>query len=286
MAHRRNKRYLRGCRRAGNDFFVEPPEIFHRSATSGHDQKVRPWQSPPRMQSVKPGDGTRNLGRASRALHRNRPDQNFARKPVAQPMKNVTNDRSGRRSYDADDSRKIRQRFFARRIKQTFGSKLHTYTIVDAINDKKVLQDAIEEVRLITGQQPQTIAAHILSDAHAMTDVTGFGLAGHLHGICEMSGTGAEIDLAAVPAMDGAEMLANQGIKSTLFAENFALVPGLSHGGKADLLFDPQTAGGLLAAVDPDKAGTYLSELKAKGYDAAYIGTLNDQAGRVTLSDN
>ena len=134
--------------------------------------------------------------------------------------------------------------------------------------------------------QPQTIAAHILSDAHAMTDVTGFGLAGHLHGICEMSGTGAEIDLAAVPAMDGAEMLANQGIKSTLFAENFALVPGLSHGGKADLLFDPQTAGGLLAAVDPDKAGTYLSELKAKGYDAAYIGTLNDQAGRVTLSDN
>ena len=62
----------------------------------------------------------------------------------------------------------------------------------------------------------QAKAAQILSDAHAMTDVTGFGLAGHLSGMCEASGVDAIIDLDAVPLMQGALDLATSGMRSSL----------------------------------------------------------------------
>lgn len=122
--------------------------------------------------------------------------------------------------------------------------------------------------------QPQAEAARILSKAHAMTDVTGFGLAGHLHGMTEASGCGAEIDLASIPTLPGAEELAHQGIRSTLFPENRSLLPLLPSGGKADLLYDPQTAGGLLAAVPQDEADGLLVQLRNAGYPAAKFGKM------------
>ncbi|MEX0350314.1 MAG: selenide, water dikinase SelD [Paracoccaceae bacterium] len=128
-------------------------------------------------------------------------------------------------------------------------------------------------------QQSQKLAAEILRDAHAMTDVTGFGLAGHLSGICEMSGTGAVLDLPAVPVLPGAEDLAVASIRSTLFNDNRALTPELPEGGQVDLLYDPQTAGGLLAAIAPDTAAEVLTRLQTAGYDAANIGFLTDEAG-------
>ncbi|NVL00695.1 selenide, water dikinase SelD, partial [Ruegeria pomeroyi] len=122
-------------------------------------------------------------------------------------------------------------------------------------------------------------AARILGAAHAMTDVTGFGLAGHLHGLCEASGTGAELDLAAVPLMAGALALSEAGHRSSIFADNRALVPGLPATGAAALLFDPQTAGGLLAAVAPDQADVCLADLVKAGYPAARIGELTQTPG-------
>ncbi|MEJ6393935.1 selenide, water dikinase SelD [Gymnodinialimonas sp. 2305UL16-5] len=92
--------------------------------------------------------------------------------------------------------------------------------------------------------------------AHAMTDVTGFGLAGHLANLCAASDVGADITLADIPLLDGAWPLAKQCVRSTLWAANIAAtatkveVPETPRG---DLMFDPQTAGGLLAAI-PDNA--------------------------------
>jgi selenide,water dikinase len=145
--------------------------------------------------------------------------------------------------------------------------------------DGRWIAEAIEQM-----SEMQTEAATILSHAHAMTDVTGFGLAGHLHGMCDASGTGALLDLAAVPVMSGAEEMARAGVRSTLFAENRSLVPALPEDGKAALLFDPQTAGGLLAAVAPSQADDLLSRLRAAGYPAARIGSMTDQPGQLTLS--
>ncbi len=127
--------------------------------------------------------------------------------------------------------------------------------------------------------QPQGEAARILSGAHAMTDVTGFGLAGHLNGICEASNCGASLDLDAIPTMPGAEALSASGTRSTIFAENRMLAPDLPQGGKADLLFDPQTSGGLLAAVEAGEADALLADLRKAGLEAARIGVVTAQTG-------
>ncbi|WP_171231982.1 selenide, water dikinase SelD [Ruegeria sp. HKCCA4812] len=127
--------------------------------------------------------------------------------------------------------------------------------------------------------QPQGKAARILAGAHAMTDVTGFGLAGHLQGICDASGCGAMMDLGAVEVMDGAQELTDRGVRSTLFADNRAIAPALPAEGKAALIFDPQTAGGLLAAVAAADADTVLNDLRNAGYPAMAIGELTDAPG-------
>ena len=118
-------------------------------------------------------------------------------------------------------------------------------------------------------------AAAILADAHAMTDVTGFGLAGHAAGIAAASGVQIQINVADVPLMDGAADLAARGVRSSLFTDNVAGAgawEGVS-GPTTDLMFDPQTAGGLLAAVSAKTAVATLAALHSAGHtQAAIIG--------------
>ena len=130
-------------------------------------------------------------------------------------------------------------------------------------------------------KQDQAKAAKILARAHAMTDVTGFGLAGHLRGICTASGTGAVLELDQIPLIDGAQELCAAGVRSSLFADNKAGAGGII-GPKFDLLFDPQTAGGLLAAVSAKSAPDLIEKLKDAGYTAAVIGALTDGADITT----
>ena len=119
---------------------------------------------------------------------------------------------------------------------------------------------------------PQGEAARALAPrARAMTDVTGFGLAGHLAGLCAASGVSARVELGAVPLMAGAEALAAAGVRSSLHAANAAALEGramLPGGPRAALMADPQTAGGLLAAVPEDA----VAELERTG--AVRIGTV------------
>ncbi len=109
----------------------------------------------------------------------------------------------------------------------------------------------------------------------ACTDVTGFGLLGHLAEMAAASGTGARLRLDAVPLLDGAVETAAAGIVSTLHPQNLAFRGGLrvSEGSAADrrfpLLFDPQTAGGLLASVPADRTDACLDALRRLGYAAA-----------------
>ncbi|AUQ53903.1 selenide, water dikinase SelD [Phaeobacter inhibens] len=136
---------------------------------------------------------------------------------------------------------------------------------------------------LTSMSQPQGQAAELLRGAHAMTDVTGFGLLGHLLGICEASKVGAELRLDAIPYLPGAAALSAQGVRSSLFAENAAQLPEISTGGVQDLLFDPQTAGGLLAALPMSQAEALLPRLRAHTPNAAIIGQMSGTAGAITL---
>ena len=124
--------------------------------------------------------------------------------------------------------------------------------------------------------QPQGAASAILAPvARAMTDVTGFGLAGHLDEMLRAGSVGAEIDLASVPVFSGAEALAAAGIASTIAPANRAALLGriaAPQTARAALLFDPQTAGGLMAAVPHDAVADLLSRLSQAGYAAACIG--------------
>lgn len=132
-------------------------------------------------------------------------------------------------------------------------------------------------------QQGQGVASRILTNAHAMTDVTGFGLLGHLRNICEMSGCGANVEVLDVPVMDGALDLAGAGVRSSLYLENRAALPDLEETNRTALLYDPQTSGGLLAAVAPHEAGALLQALKDAGYSAACIGTVTSVTGQIDI---
>lgn len=123
-----------------------------------------------------------------------------------------------------------------------------------------------------------------LYQAHAMTDVTGFGLAGHLMVMCQGAGLGAQLWADRVPLYDGALAAAEQGIRSTIYAANLANAPVFgAMGPRETLLYDPQTAGGFLAAVAPDKAQTVIQTLRDAGTPCTQIGEMTKGPVGITL---
>jgi selenide,water dikinase len=114
----------------------------------------------------------------------------------------------------------------------------------------------------------------IVYGASAMTDVSGFGLCGHLGEMLAASGADAELDLAAIPLYGGVRALTRQGIASTLLPENLALARLLRSERDAAtnaILFDPQTCGGLLAGVPGERAAACVAALRTAGYAGAAI---------------
>ena len=130
-------------------------------------------------------------------------------------------------------------------------------------------------------QQPQSQQAEILRDAHAMTDVTGFGLAGHVLAMCKASSLCATLSQADIPIYAGARALSDASVGSSLLQANRDNAP--TTGIDDPLIHDPQTAGGLLAALPPKEAETALRQLESKGLQGWIIGTLQDGAPSVTL---
>ena len=136
---------------------------------------------------------------------------------------------------------------------------------------------------------PGTALAGI-EGVHAMTDVTGFGLAGHLLEICRGSGLSAEIDFAALPLIAEAERLVQEGISTGASVRNWAsygdqvsLAPGAEEW-QQKLITDPQTSGGLLVACAPGAVQRALAEFARVGFSPALIGRMEEGAPRLTVS--
>jgi selenide,water dikinase len=118
-----------------------------------------------------------------------------------------------------------------------------------------------------------------LEGVHALTDVTGFGLLGHLLEICKGSGVAAHLDWDKLPVLPGALELAREGFTTGASKRNFAgygdrisLSPSIDEAGKA-LLTDPQTSGGLLVSCAPESVDEVLAIFAADGFGrAAVIG--------------
>jgi selenide,water dikinase len=116
-----------------------------------------------------------------------------------------------------------------------------------------------------------------LSGVHALTDVTGFGLAGHLLEICRGSRLSATVQFERLPVVAEALQHAQSGIATgasrrnwTSYGEEVAPVNELAPWQQA-ILTDPQTSGGLLVACAPDQVDSVLALFHAQGCDAAAV---------------
>ena len=129
-----------------------------------------------------------------------------------------------------------------------------------------------------------------MESVHALTDVTGFGLAGHLLEVCRASGAGAAIELARIPLQPGVLELARDGFVTGASARNWAgygadvgLPAGATDVDRA-LLTDPQTSGGLLVACAREAADEVLTLFRTEGFErAAVIGEMTAGAPRVAV---
>lgn len=124
----------------------------------------------------------------------------------------------------------------------------------------------------------------------ACTDVTGFGVLGHLLEMLRASQIGAHLRPAAIPLLPGARQCIERGYRSSLQHSNCVHLDALTErprqSPETELLLDPQTAGGLLAAVPADQAEQCVAALQASGYhEAAIIAACDPQisAGHVAL---
>lgn len=120
-----------------------------------------------------------------------------------------------------------------------------------------------------------------INGVHAMTDVTGFGLAGHLLEMCRGSQLAAELEVSRVPMIATAVGLARDGVATGASARNWAgygaqvaLSAAVTPWQQA-LLTDPQTSGGLLVSCSPDASHAVLARFHAAGFErAATVGRM------------
>ena len=135
--------------------------------------------------------------------------------------------------------------------------------VATAIKRGLARDDVVERaVTVMTTLNDRAAAQARAAGAHALTDVTGFGLLGHLHELAAASGLAAEVDAAAVPAIEGVpELLADERAvaggsrRNRADAETFATFADGVEEPRRRLVCDAMTSGGLLAAVAPERAG-------------------------------
>lgn len=163
--------------------------------------------------------------------------------------------------------------------------------VLSAALKKNILDAASYEVMIASTTQLNTPGIRLaeLADVHAMTDVTGFGLLGHVLELAEASSATIVIEADRLPWLPGAMGLAARGIVTGASGRNW-----LSYGDRIDiyrplddgvraLLADPQTSGGLLVSCSQDSAEQVLDIFHTQGFScASIIGSV--QAGRARVS--
>lgn len=148
------------------------------------------------------------------------------------------------------------------------------------------------DVAMVTAQMKQlnTIGLELApyEAVHAMTDVTGFGLLGHLIELCEAAKLSAAIDAASIPSLD-LEILQPYLDAYTIPDNTYRNFNGYGHKASTmtaqqiHILCDPQTNGGLLLAVDPAAAETIEALLRERGLPHSELGGITEQQEKVVL---
>jgi selenide,water dikinase len=147
--------------------------------------------------------------------------------------------------------------------------------------------DLDDAIRWMTMLNRDAASAMIDVGVSAATDVTGYGLIGHLLEMCAGSGTGAEIRASAVPVLANARDYLARGFRPTGTLRNVETfrrrVDVRVPDSEFMLMCDAQTSGGLLLAVNPENLGALEARLRQSGLFYATIGTITERSGNVTL---
>ena len=155
---------------------------------------------------------------------------------------------------------------------------LGTGFVTTALKAGKCPDDVIEaacQSMISLNKEASEVAVSL--GVRAATDITGFGLAGHGLEMAAASEVTIELELSKLPILPGAEELAIQGNRTRANPTNRAHVePSMklecdAKDAKLEFLFDPQTSGGLLVAIDATRAEEYVTQCHAGGIDAAAI---------------
>ena len=145
-----------------------------------------------------------------------------------------------------------------------------------------------EAIRWMTMLNRDAAIAMAKSGVNAATDITGYGLIGHLLEMCQGSGTGATIEVDAVPVLAGAREMLARGYRPEGTMRNFnsfrSRVRSNVPESELTLLCDAQTSGGLLLSVDQQRAPLLEDALRESGLFYAKVGQMTADAGRITLN--
>jgi selenide,water dikinase len=145
---------------------------------------------------------------------------------------------------------------------------------------------AVEQMRTLNKAAAEAMLK--VDGVHACTDITGFGLAGHGTEMAAGSKVTIEIDSNAVPIIPGVREIASQNLSGGLKTNRAHFGPGVEISESVDatfrdLLFDPQTSGGLLISVSADAADALGEELVKAGIQANFIGTVVTTRGKALV---
>ncbi len=167
---------------------------------------------------------------------------------------------------------------------------LGTGVLINAFKFDKLdaagLEPVLHEMERLNDRASQLALAH---GARAATDVTGFGLTGHALGMARASGVGLRFVFARLPVHEGFYRLAKAGITTGCTVANeenvravFTDRAGLDRL-QREVLFDPQTSGGLLLTVPPESSPALLDALLAGGHRAAEVGEVLEGPARIEV---
>lgn len=167
---------------------------------------------------------------------------------------------------------------------------LGTGVLINAFKFDKLdadgLEPALREMERLNATASRLALEH---GARAATDITGFGLAGHALGMAKASGVGLRITFSSLPVHDGFYRLVKAGVSTGCTDANEVNVEGFftDRAGldklQREVLFDPQTSGGLLLSVPAENAAPLLDALLASGHRAAQIGEVLPGPARIEV---
>jgi selenide,water dikinase len=190
------------------------------------------------------------------------------------------------------DPKKIKRNSDARMGDALILSKPLGVGILSAAHRKNLLDSSGYRALIDTATQLNLpgIALSNMDTVHAMTDVTGFGLLGHLLEVCRGSGLGARIAAATVPLLPGVSALAALGTATGASARNWTsyeqqvrLASNLEPSMRV-ILTDPQTSGGLLVACDPSATAAVQGIFASLGFPhASVIGHMSGRAPQIEV---